>query len=47
MTDFADPDTYWSWHTDHGYTRVINALGHHDNPLGGSIVGARIREATV
>ncbi len=46
MTDFADPDTYWSWHTDHGYTRVINASGTMTS-LGGSIVGERIREATV
>ena len=46
MSDFADPDTYWSWHTDHGYSHVINVSGTMTS-LGGSIVGARIREATV
>jgi L-seryl-tRNA(Ser) seleniumtransferase len=46
MSDFADPDTYWSWHIDHGYARVINVSGTMTS-LGGSIVGARIREATV
>lgn len=45
MSDFADPDVYWSWHSAHGYTRLINASGTMTT-LGGSIVGARIREAT-
>ncbi len=45
MSDFADPDTYWSWHDAHGYTRIINVSGTMTS-LGGSIVGARIRAAT-
>lgn len=45
MSDFAEPDAYWSWHDHHGYTRLINVSGTMTS-LGGSIVGARIREAT-
>lgn len=45
MTDLADPDRYWSWHDSHGYTRIINVSGT-ITTLGGSIVGAGIREAT-
>lgn len=46
MSDFDQPDDYWSWHDANGYSRFINANGTMTG-LGGSIVRSAIRDATL
>ena len=46
MSDFDQPDDYWSWHAANGYSQFINVNGTMTS-LGGSIVRAPIREATL
>ncbi len=45
MSDRTDPDSYWSWHDDHGYARVINVSGT-ITTLGGSITSDGVRAAS-
>lgn len=45
MSDFENPDRYWKWHQDHGYSKFINVSGTMTG-LGGSIVKKEIRDAT-
>jgi D-glucosaminate-6-phosphate ammonia-lyase len=46
MSDFKQPDDYWSWHDANGYSRFINTNGTMTG-LGGSIVRTPIRDATL
>lgn len=46
MNDFEQPEEYWSWHQQHGYSRFINVSGTMTG-IGGSIVRPVVQRATI